>query len=137
MQIFANLEPCLIGMEACGSSRHWVRELSERGHDVRLIPANYVKPYVKRGKSDANDAEAICEDVTRPTMRFVAPRSEEQQAVLFLHRARDFLIVRQRRQLSNMLRSLLAEFGGIIPPGTGAAVKYAKGVLARIIHQAA
>ena len=128
MQFFTNLEPCLIGMEACGSSHYWARELTKLGHDVRLIPANYVKPYVKRGKSDANDAEAICEAVTRPTMRFVAPKSEEQQAVLFLHRARD-LIVRQRTQLSNMLRSLLAEFGVIIPQGTGAAVKYAKGVL--------
>lgn len=128
MQFFTKLEPCLIGMEACGSSHYWARELTKLGHDVRLIPANYVKPYVKRGKSDANDAEAICEAVTRPTMRFVAPKSEEQQAVLFLHRARD-LIVRQRTQLSNMLRSLLAEFGVIIPQGTGAAVKYAKGVL--------
>ena len=125
---FEELEPCLVGMEACGSSHYWARELTKLGHDVRLIPANYVKPYVKRGKSDAVDAEAICEAVTRPTMRFVAPKSEEQQAVLFLHRARD-LIVRQRTQLSNMLRGLLVEFGIIIPQGTGAAVKYAKGVL--------
>ncbi len=115
-------------METCGSSHYWARELTKLGQDVRLIPDNYVKPYVKRGKSDANDAEAICEAVTRPTMRFVAPKSEEQQAVLFLHRARD-LIVRQRTQLSNMLRSLFAEFGVIIPQGTGAAVKYATGVL--------
>ncbi|WP_166416231.1 IS110 family RNA-guided transposase [Cochlodiniinecator piscidefendens] len=124
MQFFTKLEPCLIGMEACGSSHYWARELTKLGHDVRLIPANYVKPYVKRCKSDANNAETV----TRPTMRFVAPKSEEQQAVLFLHRARD-LVVRQRTQLSNMLRSLLAEFGVIIPQGTGAAVKYAKGVL--------
>lgn len=88
MQFFTKLEPCLIGMEACGSSHYWARELTKLGHDVRLIPANYVKPYVKRGKSDANDAEAICEAVTRPTMRLVAPKSEEQQAVLFPHRAR-------------------------------------------------
>ncbi|WP_417268755.1 IS110 family transposase [Celeribacter sp.] len=128
MQFFTNLEPCLIGMEACGSSHYRARELSKLGHDVRLIPANYVKPYVKRGKSDANDAEAICEAVTRPTMRFAAIKSAEQQAVLFLHRARD-LIVRQRTKLSNMLRSLLAEFGVIIQQGTGAAVKYAKDVL--------
>jgi transposase len=99
---FKNLPPCLVGMEACGSSHYWARELSKLGHDIRLIPANYVKPYVKRGKSDAVDAEAICEAVTRPTMRFVAPKSEAQQAVLFLHRTRD-LIVRQRTQLSNML----------------------------------
>ena len=125
---FEKLEPCLVGMEACGSSHYWARELSKVGHDVRLIPANYVKPYVKRGKSDAVDAEAICEAVTRPTMRFVAPKSEAQQAVLFLHRARD-LIVRQRTQLSNMLRSLLVEFGIIISQGTGSAVKFAKGIL--------
>ena len=81
---FTNLEPCLIGMEACGTSHYWARELSKLGHDVRLIPANYVKPYVKRGKSGANDAKAICEAVTCPTMRFVAPTSEEQQTVLFL-----------------------------------------------------
>lgn len=125
---FDELEPCLVGMEACGSSHHWARELSKLGHDVRLIPANYVKPYVKRGKSDAVDAEAICEAVTRSTMRFVAPKSEAQQAVLFLHRARD-LIVRQRTQLSNMLRSLLVEFGIIIAQGTGSAVKFAKSIL--------
>lgn len=122
------LEPCLVGMEARGSSHHWARELSKLGHDVRLIPANYVKPYVKRGKSDAVDAEAICEAITRPTMRFVAPKTEAQQAVLFLHRARD-LIVRQRTQLSNMLRSLLVEFGIIIAQGTGNAVKFAKRIL--------
>lgn len=115
-------------MEACGSSHHWARELSKFGHDVRLIPANCVKPYVKRGKSDAVDAEAICEAVTRPTMRFVAPGSEAQQAVLSLHLARD-LIVRQRTQLSNMLRCLLAEFGIIIAKGAGSAVKFAKGIL--------
>tara|TARA_R110002049_G_scaffold29972_1_gene101854 strand:+ start:23419 stop:24327 length:909 start_codon:yes stop_codon:yes gene_type:complete len=128
MHFFTKLAPCLIGMEACRSSHYWARELTKLGHDVRLIPTNYVKPYVKRGKSDANDAEANCEAVTRPKMRFVAPMSEEQRAVLFLHRARD-LIVRQRTQLSNMLRSLLVEFGVIIPQGTGAAIKCAKGVL--------
>jgi transposase len=100
-------------MEACGSSHHWARQLSKLGHDVRLIPAMYVKPYVKRGKSDAVDAAAICEAVTRPTMRFVAIKSEEQQGVLFIHRARD-LIVRQRTQLGSMLRGLLAEFGIVI-----------------------
>jgi len=117
---FEKLPPCLVGMEACGSSHYWARELSKLGHDVRLIPAMYVKPYVKRGKSDAVDAAAICEAVTRPTMRFVAIKTEEQQGVLFLHRARD-LIVRQRTQLSNMLRGLLGEFGIVIAQGIGSA----------------
>ncbi|WP_291729721.1 IS110 family transposase [Leisingera sp. F5] len=128
LAFFEKLPPCLVGMEACGSSHYWARQLVMLGHDVRLIPAMYVKPYVKRGKSDAVDAAAICEAVTRPTMRFVAIKSEEQQAVLFLHRARD-LIVRQRTQLSNMLRGLLAEFGVVIAQGIGSAVKFAKGVL--------
>ncbi len=128
LAFFEKLPPCLVGMEACGSSHHWARQLSKLGHDVRLIPAMYVKPYVKRGKSDAVDAAAICEAVTRPTMRFVAMKSEEQQGVLFLHRARD-LIVRQRTQLSNMLRGLLAEFGIVIAQGVGSAIKFAKGVL--------
>ena len=125
---FEKLPPCLVGMEACGSSHYWARELSKLGHDVRLIPAMYVKPYVKRGKSDAVDAAAICEAVTRPTMRFVAIKTEEQQGVLFLHRARD-LIVRQRTQLSNMLRGLLGEFGIVIAQGIGSAIKFAKSVL--------
>lgn len=128
LAFFKDLPACLVGMEACSSSHYWARQLSALGHDVRLIPANYVKPYVKRGKSDAADAEAICEAVTRPTMRFVAIKTEEQQGVLFLHRARD-LIVRQRTQLSNMLRGLLAEFGIVIAQGVGSAVKFAKGVL--------
>jgi transposase len=97
-------------MEACGTSHHWARELTKLGHEVRLMPPAYVKPYVKRGKTDANDAEAICEAVTRPTMRFVAIKSEEQQAALALHRTRD-LLVKQRTQLVNMIRGLLAEFG--------------------------
>ena len=125
---FEKLPPCLVGMEACGSSHYWARQLRKLGHDVRLIPAMYVKPYVKRGKSDAVDAAAICEAVTRPIMRFVAIKSEEQQGVLFLHRARD-LIVRQRTQLSNMLRGLLGEFGIVIVQGIGSAIKFAKGVL--------
>ena len=128
LAFFADLPACLVGMEACSSSHYWARQLSALGHDVRLIPANYVKPYVKRGKSDAADAEAICEAVTRPTMRFVAIKTEEQQSVLFLHRARD-LIVRQRTQISNMLRGLLAEFGIVIAQGIGSAVKFAKDVL--------
>jgi len=128
LAFFERLPPCLVGMEACGSSHYWARQLSKLGHDARLIPAMYVKPYVKRGKSDAVDAAAICEAVTRPTMRFVAIKPEEQQGVLFLHRARD-LIVRQRTQLSNMLRGLLAEFGIVIAQGIGSAVRFAKGVL--------
>ena len=128
LAFFEDLPACLVGMEACSSSHYWARQLSALGHDVRVIPANYVKPYVKRGKSDAADAEAICEAVTRPTMRFVAIKTEEQQSVLFLHRARD-LIVRQRTQISNMLRGLLAEFGIVIAQGIGSAVKFAKDVL--------
>ena len=110
LPFFARLPPCRIGIEACGTSHHWARELSRLGHDVRLMPPAYVKPYVKRGKTDANDAEAICEAVTRPTMRFVPVKSPEQQAALALHRARD-LLVKQRTQLVNMVRGLLAEFG--------------------------
>ncbi|WP_227287954.1 IS110 family transposase [Boseongicola sp. H5] len=128
LDFFKNLEPCLIGMEACGSSHHWARQFQRLGHEVRLMPAIYVKAYVKLGKSDAIDAEAICEAVTRPTMRFVAIKTEEQQGVLFLHRARD-LVVRQRTQLSNMLRGLLGEFGIVIAQGIGSAVKFAKAVL--------
>jgi transposase len=128
LAFFEKIEPCLVGMEACGSSHYWARQLIKLGHDVRLIPAMYVKPYVKRGKSDAVDAAAICEAVTRPTMRFVAVKSEEQQGVLFLHRARD-LVVRQRTQLSNMLRGLPAEFGIVIAQGIGCAIKFAKNVL--------
>ena len=107
---FAKLPPCLVGMEACGTSHHWARELIRLGHDVRLMPPAYVKPYVKRGKTDANDAAAICEAVTRPSMRFVPVKSTEQQAALALHRTRD-LLVKQRTQLVNMIRGLLAEFG--------------------------
>lgn len=110
LPFFKSTQPCVVGMEACGTSHHWARELTKLGHEVRLMPPAYVKPYVKRGKTDANDAEAICEAVTRPTMRFVAIKSEEQQAALALHRTRD-LLVKQRTQLVNMIRGLLAEFG--------------------------
>ncbi len=102
-----------------------IPQLQKLGHDVHLMPAIYVKAYVKRGKSDAVDAEAICEAVIRPAMRFVAIKSEEQQGILFLHRARD-LVVRQQTQLSNMLRGLLSEFGIVIAQGIGSAVKFAK-----------
>lgn len=105
LPFFSGLAPCLVGMEACGTSHYWGREIGKLGHTVRLMPANYVKPYVKRGKTDANDAEAICEAVTRPTMRFVAVKSPEQQALLSLHRARE-LLVKQRTQLVNLMRGL-------------------------------
>lgn len=110
LKFFAKLPPCLVGMEACASAHYWGRELGALGHQVRLMPPAYVKPYVKRGKTDAADAEAICEAVTRPTMRFVAVKSEEQQAALMLHKTRD-LLVRQRTMLINALRAHLGEYG--------------------------
>jgi transposase len=116
LPFFAKLPPCLVGMEACGTSHHWARELDKLGHKVKLMPPAYVKPYVKRGKTDANDAEAICEAVTRPTMRFVTVKSPEQQAALALHRTRE-LLVKERTQLVNTIRGLLAEFGIDIPRG--------------------
>ena len=128
LAFFERLEPCLVGMEACSTGHYWARELSKLGHEVRLIPPVYVKPYVKRGKSDAADAAAICEAVTRPTMRFVEVKSPEQQAILALHRTRD-LVVRQRTQTINMLRGQLAEFGIVLPQGVGHATRFAKRVL--------
>jgi len=116
LEFFQTLPPSLIGMEACGTAHHWGRELTKLGHEVRLMPASYVKPYVKRGKNDAVDAEAICEAVTRPTMRFVEIKSVEQQSGLMLHRTRE-LLVRQRTALVNSLRGQLAEFGLIAPKG--------------------
>jgi len=113
---FANLAPCRIGVEACGTAHYWARELIALGHEVRLMPAAYVKPYVKRGKNDAADAEAICEAVTRPTMRFVPVKSAEQQAVLMVHRTWD-LLVRQRTMLVNALRGHLAELGIVAAQG--------------------
>jgi transposase len=116
LPLFESLPRCLIGMEACATSHHWARELKALGHEVRLMPASYVKAYVKRGKNDAADAAAICEAVTRPSMRFVAIKSAEQQAVLMLHRTRD-LLVRQRTQLINAMRAHLAELGLIAARG--------------------
>ena len=110
MAFFEALAPCLVGMEARATSHHWARELTKLGHEVRLMPAKDVKAYVKRNKNDAADAEAICEAVRRPTMRFVRIKSAEQQGQLMLHRARD-LLMRQRPQLINALRAHLAEFG--------------------------
>jgi transposase len=131
---FAKLPPCLIGMEACGTSHQWARELVGLGHEVRLMPPAYVKPYVKRGKTDAGDAEAICEAVTRPTMRFVPIKSIEQQAALAVHRTRD-LLVRQRTQLVNMIRGLLAEFGVDIPKGITHALAFARRAVAGKAHE--
>jgi transposase len=106
---FARLPPTLIGLEACGGAHHWARRLKELGHEVRLLPPQYVKAYLKRGKNDARDAEAICEALARPSMRFVPVKSREQQAALMLHTARD-LLIRQRTMLANAIRGHAAEF---------------------------
>jgi transposase len=116
LSFFAGLEPCLIGMEACATSHYWARELTKFGHTVKLMPPAYVKPYVKRGKNDATDAEAICEAVTRPNMRFVPVKSADQQAVLMLHRTRA-LLIRQQTMLANAFRAHLAEFGIVVAQG--------------------
>jgi len=113
---FGRLSPCLIGMEACAGAHFWARELAALGHDVRLMPASYVKPYVKRGKTDQADAEAICEAVTRPTMRFVPVKSADRQAALMDHKTREFL-VRQQTQIVNAIRAHLSEFGIVVPKG--------------------
>lgn len=113
---FANLSPCLIGMEACSSAHYWARKLEALGHTVRLMAPQFVKPYVKSNKNDAADAEAICEAVTRPTMRFVPIKNVEQQSVLALHRARQGF-VKARTAQANQIRGLLAEFGLIVPQG--------------------
>lgn len=110
LAFFSKMPPCLVGMEACATAHHWAREIAKLGHEVRLMPARYVKPYVKRNKNDAADAEAICEAVTRPTMRFVPIKTPEQQSVLMLHRTRA-LFVRQRTTLINAIRAHLAELG--------------------------
>lgn len=115
-EYFAKLPPCLIGMEACSAAHHWARELSRLGHSVKLIPPQYVKPYVKRNKTDAADAEAICEAVGRPNMRFVPIKSIDQQAVLTLHRVRS-AFVRQRTSAINTARGLLTEFGVVAGKG--------------------
>ena len=125
LAFFERLEPCLVGIEACGTSHHWARELIKLGQNVKRIPPAYVKPYVTRGKSDAVDAAAICEAVTRPTMRFVEVKTPEQQAILSVHRTRD-LIVRQRTQTINMLRAQLAEFGIILPQGVYHPLRFAR-----------
>jgi transposase len=116
IEFFKKLPPCLVGMEACATAHYWARELIKLGHTVRLMPASYVKAYVKRSKNDAADAAAICEAVTRPSMRFVPVKTVESQAALMLHRSRD-LLVRQRTQLINALRAHLAEVGLVAATG--------------------
>jgi transposase len=116
LAFFQKLPPCLVGIEACASSHYWSRELQALGHTVRLMPPAYVKPYVKRQKNDTADAEAICEAVTRPTMRFVPTKSPEQQSCLMLHRARH-LFIRQQTAVINSIRAYLAEFGIVAPVG--------------------
>jgi transposase len=116
LKFFEKLPPCLVGIEACASSHHWSRELQALGHTVRLMPPAYVKPYVKRHKNDATDAEAICEAVTRPNMRFVATKTPEQQSCLTLHRTRH-LFIRQQTAVINAIRAHLAEFGIVAPAG--------------------
>jgi len=113
---FQKLPPCLVGIEACASSHYWSRELKALGHAVRLMPPAYVKPYVKRQKNDATDAEAICEAVRRPTMRFVETKTPEQQSCLMLHRTRH-LFIRQQTAVVNAIRAHLAEFGIVAPVG--------------------
>jgi transposase len=116
LEFFVDLPPCLVGIEACPAAHHWGRELQALGHTVKLMPPSYVKAYLKRSKNDANDAAAICEAVSRPSMRFVAIKTREQQAALMLHRARQ-LLVRQRTMLSNAIRGHLAELGIVSAKG--------------------
>lgn len=115
-EFFANLPPCLIGMEACGSAHYWARKLEQMGHNVRILPSQFVRPYVKSNKNNAADAEAICEAVTRPNMRFVPIKSADQQAILSIHRARQGF-VKARTAQANQIRGLLAEYGIVIPQG--------------------
>ena len=116
LRYFAGLAPCVVGVEACATSHYWSRQLQALGHIVKLMPPSYVKPYVKRQKNDMADAEAICEAVMRPTMRFVETKTPEQQSVLMLHRIR-LMLVGQRTMLSNTLRAHMAEFGIVVAEG--------------------
>src|ERR1700738_4965971 len=127
LSFFAGLEPCLIGMEACATSHYWARELAKFGHTVKLMPPAYVKPYVKRGKNDATDAEAICEAVTRPNMRLFPVKSADQQAVLMLHRTRA-LLIRQQTMLANAFRAHLAEFGIVVAQG----IRHVRALIERV-----
>jgi transposase len=125
-RFFARLSPCLVGMEACGGAHYWARVLTELGHTARLMAPAFVKPYLKSNKNDRNDAEAICEAVQRPTMRFVAAKTPEQQSVLHLHHGRQ-LLVRQRVALSNHMRGILLEYGMSLPRGFAAPTGIARG----------
>src|ERR1017187_7457494 len=116
LEFFVQMPPCLIGIEACSSSHYWGREVTTLGHTVRLMAAQFVIPYRKRSKNDANDAEAICEAVGRPNMRFVAIKSEEQQSVLMVHRARSLVMTNRTAQV-NQIRGLLGEFGLVVAKG--------------------
>ena len=116
LETLANIPPCLVGIEACGGAHHWAREIGKLGHQVRIIAPQFVSPYRKSGKNDANDAEAICEAVARPNMRFVAIKAPEQQAALVVHRARE-AIKAERTALINQIRGLLQEFGIVLPQG--------------------
>ena len=126
LKFMAAQPPCVVAMEACASAHHWGRAIGDLGHEVRLIPSAYVKPFVKRQKNDMADAEAIAEAASRPTMRFVAVKSKAQQAVLMLHKTRD-LLVRQRTMLINALRGHLGEYGITAPQGPA-------GVQAALLH---
>jgi transposase len=127
LTFFAAQPPCTVAMEACGSAHHWAREIGRLGHVVRLIPPAYVKPFVKRQKNDAADAEAICEAAQRPTMRFVVPKSEQAQAAAVVFRARD-LLVKQRTQIINALRGHLTEFGIVVAKGPAHVPQLARAV---------
>jgi transposase len=116
LPFFAQLPPCEVGIEACGGAHYWARALTKLGHTVKLIAAHYVTPYRTRGKNDANDAEAICEAMSRPKTRFVAAKSEEQQSILMLHRARALVVTNRTAQM-NQIRGLLGEFGIVVPKG--------------------
>jgi len=118
LEFFSQIEPCLVGMEACGSAHYWARELKKLGHEVLLMPPVYTKPYVKRGKNDAADADACCEAMSRPGMRFVPIKSAEQQATLMLHKTRE-LLIKQQTMSVNALRGHLSEFGIIAAKGIG------------------
>ena len=118
LPFFEKLPPCLVGIEACATSHFWARELTKRGHEVKLMPAQYVKPYVKRQKNDMADAEAIAEAVTRPSMRFVGPKSPSEQSAMMLHKVR-LMLTRQLVMLTNATRAHMAEFGIIAPVGRG------------------
>ena len=132
LSFVSGLEPCLIGMEACATSHYWARELTKFGHTVKLMPPVYVKPYVKRGKNDATDAEAICEAVSRPNMRFVPVKSADPRTVLMLHRTRA-LLIRQQTMLANAFRAHLAELGIVVAQG----IRHVRALIERVFGEGA